>query len=93
MTIGRDARRAERASLVESVLGQSHASAGLDLLELTEYAWHDCYGDITPPDDVILDILICSRGDLATLIRAAKMAVRDWRDLRLWAETVRNDQE
>jgi hypothetical protein len=75
------------------VLGQSQASAGLDLLELTEYAWHDCYGEITPPDDVILNILICSRGDLATMIRAAKTAVRDWRDLHLWAETVRKDQE
>jgi hypothetical protein len=66
---------------VESVLGKSAASAGLDLLELTEYAWHDCYGEIAPPDDVILNILICSRGDLATMIHAAKAALRDWRDL------------
>jgi hypothetical protein len=93
LAIGKDARRAERAALMESVLGQSQASAGLDLLELTEYTWHDCYAEITPPDDVILNILICSRGDLATMIRAAKMAVRDWRDLHLWAETVRKDQE
>jgi hypothetical protein len=50
--------------MVESVLGSSQASAGLDLLELTEYAWHDCYREITPPDDVILNILICSRGEL-----------------------------
>lgn len=72
MAIGREARRAERASLVESVLGQSQASAGLDLLELIEYAWHDCYQEITPPDDVILNILICSRGDLATMIHACQ---------------------
>lgn len=93
MAIGKAARRAERASLVESVLGESQASAGLDLLELTEYAWHDCYGEITPPDDVILNILICSRGDLATMIRAAKLAVRDWRDLYMWAEAVQNEQQ
>ena len=93
MAIGRAARRAERASLVESVLGPSQASAGLDLLELTEYAWHDCYREITPPDDVILNILICSRGDLRTMIRAAMLAVVDWRDLQLWAEAVRNDRE
>ncbi len=74
--------------MVESVLGSAQASAGLDLLELTEYAWHDCYGEITPPDDVILNILICSRGDLGTMIRAAKLAVTDWRDLQLWAEDV-----
>ncbi|HEV2374048.1 MAG TPA: hypothetical protein VGS19_18065 [Streptosporangiaceae bacterium] len=93
MAIGRDARRAERAPLVESVLGKSAASAGLDLLELTEYAWHDCYGEITPPDDVILNILICSRGDLATMVHAAKMAVIDWRDLQLWAQDVRGEQQ
>jgi len=92
VTIGRDARRAERAPLVESVLGSSQASTGLDLLELTEYAWHDCYQEVTPPDDVVLNILICSRGDLATMIRAAKVAVRDSRDLQLWAEAVRNGQ-
>jgi len=92
VAIGRDARRAERAPLVESVLGPSQASAGLDLLELTEYAWHDCYQEVTPPDDVVLNILICSRGDLATMIRAAKVAVLDSRDLHLWAEDVRNGQ-
>jgi hypothetical protein len=93
VAIGRDARRAERAPLVESVLGKSAASAGLDLLELTEYAWHDCYGEITPPDDVILNILICSRGDIATMIHAAKVALRDWRDLYLWAEHVNSEKQ
>jgi hypothetical protein len=63
-----------------------------DLLELTEYAWHDCHGEITPPDDVILNILICSRGDLATMIGAAKLAVLDLRDLHLWAQDVRGEQ-
>jgi hypothetical protein len=86
-------RCAERASLVESVLGQSRASAGLDLLELTEYAWHDCFGEITPADDVILNILICSRGNLATMIHAASVAVRDSRDLHLRAEAVRHEQQ
>ena len=91
MAIGRAARRAERASLVESVLGQSHAQAGLDLLELTEYAWHDCYQEITPPQDVILNILICSRGDLATMVHAALVAVQDRRDLHMWADAVRDE--
>jgi hypothetical protein len=88
LAIGRTARRAERSTLVESVLGKSQAHAGLDLLELTEYAWHDCYAEVTPPDDVVLNILICSRGDLATMVRAARLAVEDWRDLQLWAERV-----
>ncbi len=93
MTIGRDARRAERAPLVEEVIGKPFASAGLDLLELVELAWHDCYGEITPPDDVVLNILTCSQGDLATMIRAASIAVSDWRDLHLWAASLRNDQQ
>jgi hypothetical protein len=71
------------------VLGESLAPAGLDLLELAEYAWHDCYGEIAPPDEVILNILTCSGGDLATMIRAARLAVVDSRDLQLWAERVR----
>lgn len=90
MAVGRAERRAERSSLVESVLGESQASAGLDLLELVEYAWHDCYGEITPPDDVILNILICSRGMLSEMIGAAKLAIVDCRDLRLWAARVRS---
>jgi len=93
LTVGRAARRAERSSLVKSVLGQSQTSAGLDLLELTEYAWHDCYGEITPPDDVILNILICSRGKLPEMIHAAKLAIDDWRDLQLWADQVQSEGE
>jgi hypothetical protein len=88
LAIGRAARRLERSALVESVFGKSLAPAGLDLLELAEYAWHDCYGEITPPDEVILNILICSEGNLATMVHAAKLAVEDWRDLQLWAESV-----
>lgn len=88
MAIGRAARGGERSALVESVLGRSQASAGLDLLELTEYTWYDCYGEIAPHDEVILNILTCSEGDLATLVRAARLAVEDSRDLQLWAERV-----
>jgi hypothetical protein len=93
LAVGRAARRAERSSLVESALGESQASAGLDLLELVEYAWHDCYGEITPSDDVILNILICSRGKLSEMVRAAKLAVVDWRDLQLWAERGQSEGE
>jgi hypothetical protein len=39
---------------------QAAGTPGLDLLELTEYAWHNCYEEITPPDQVIRNILICS---------------------------------
>ena len=78
---------------MESVLGPSQASAGLDLLELAEYAWHDCYQEITPPDDVILNILICSRGNLAAMIHAAKVAIVDSRDLHMWAEAIQDERQ
>src|SRR5215472_4928984 len=76
--VGRYAHRAERSSLVESVLGKSQASGDLDLLELTEYAWHDCHGEITPSDEVILNILICSQGVALRMIHAATVAIVDW---------------
>jgi len=92
MVIGRAARRAARAPQVEAVLGKFQASAALDVLELTEFAWHDCYQEISPPDSVIDDILVCSRGELAGLARAARLAVEDYRDLRLAADAIRAGQ-
>ncbi len=89
VTIGRSARRASRVARVSEDFPGKAANVVLDLLELTELAWHDCYGDVTPPDEVIADILTCANGDLATLIQAAKVAVEDTRDLTLWAEQVR----
>jgi len=43
---------------------------------------------ITPPDDVVDDILICSRGDLAQMIRVTRLAVEDSRDLRVAADAL-----
>jgi hypothetical protein len=68
--------------------GRTHPAA-LDLLELAEFARDDCYAEITPPDDVIDDILICSRGDLAQMIRVTRLAVEDSRDLRMAADALR----
>jgi hypothetical protein len=89
MAVSRAERRDERRERVASRFGEAYADAALDLLELTELAWHDCYGEISPSEDVVDDILICSRSELAGLIRAARLAVTDWRDLKLWAETER----
>jgi len=61
----------------------------LDLVEVMEYAWHDCYSEITPPDEVIEDLLVCSEGSIETLIRAVHLGITDWRDLRMWADSVR----
>jgi hypothetical protein len=65
------------------------ASAVLDVLELTELAWHDCYGEVTPPDDVVDDIFVCARRDLAAFVAAARLAVTDFRDLRVKADSIR----
>ena len=69
-----------------AAVGQSEADAALDLLELVELAWHDCYREITPPEEVIDEILLLSRGELSRLISAAHLAVNDWRDTRVPAD-------
>jgi len=86
MAVGRAARRAERSTRVESEFGAERAAAALDLLELTEFAWHDCHGEVTPPDAVIDDVLALAGGDLAQLVHACRLAVEDARDLRVAAE-------
>ena len=84
MAVGRGQRREARRPRVAEVFG-GDVEPALDLLELLEVAWHDVYGEITPPDDVVDDVLVVSDGDLARLIRAAHTALVDRRDLRLLA--------
>ena len=73
-------------------LGDGDAEAALDLIELMELAWHDVYGDITPPDGVVDDMLVMSDGRLDGLVVAARLAVTDWRDLRVAADARRSGQ-
>ena len=63
----------------------------LDLLHLTDMAWHDCYGpqDLEVPLAVLDDVLLLAGGDLATLVSAARAAVIDFRDVRLAADARR----
>lgn len=91
MAVSRAERRAQRRERVVARFGADQAEVALDVLELAELAWHDCYGEITPPEDVVDDLLVCSRGEIAGLVRAARVAVADWRDLRLWAQSERED--
>ena len=88
MAVGRAERRAERRTKV-AVLFADRTDRALDLLELVEMAWHDAYGEITPSEDVIDDVLILSEGNLRLLIRWARLAVEDWRDVRVEADKVR----
>lgn len=65
------------------------ADAALDAFELLELAWHDCYGESSPPEEVIEDVWLVADGDLARLVSAAHLAVTDFRDLRLNADSLR----
>lgn len=65
------------------------APAALDLLELLALAWHDVHGDLAPPADVVEDGWRVAGGDLGRLVGAARLAVTDWRDLRVAADRVR----
>jgi hypothetical protein len=91
VAVGRAARRAAREPAVTGSFGASSAAA-LDLLELAEFAWHDCYGEVTPPDSVMEDILVVAEGDLGSLIQAARLAVEDYRDLRVNADKIRQGE-
>ncbi len=84
----RASRREDRRPRVQALFGDA-AIAALDMLELTELAWHDCYGEVCPPDAVVEDILTVSEGRLDLLASAARLAVEDFRDLRLQADDLR----
>jgi len=88
MVDSRASRRAAREDRADREFGSS-AQIALDLLELTEFAWHDCYGDTSPPDSVVDDIFVVAGGRLDHLIAAARLAVEDFRDLRVNADSVR----
>lgn len=91
MAIGRAARRESRRARAVAVFGEQHASAVLDLVELVELAWHDCYGEVAPPDGIIDDMFLLSEGSVERLIAAAHLGVTDPRDLAVAAGDLRRD--
>lgn len=88
MVIGRDARMASLRPRLAGAFESDQIERVIEVLVLTELAWHDCYGESSPPPEVMEDILTVAGGDLGRLIRAAHMAVIDRRDLRVWAESL-----
>ena len=90
MVQSRAERRKSRESRVAKAFGLGGANAALDVFELLEFAWHDCYGDVSPPDDVIEDVIVASQGDLGALPSVALLALTDPRDLRVAADSVRS---
>lgn len=90
MAISRAERRREREPQIIAVFGDEQSHVALDLLDVFELAWHDCYGAVTPPEGVLEDMLIVSGGTIEGLVQAALLAVTDWRDLKVAAELQRN---
>lgn len=86
--MSRAERRESRRERARESFGDD-VDAALDVLELLEYAWHDCYGEITPPEDVIDDVFVLGSGDLAAFVAAARLALIDRRDTRLAADARR----
>jgi hypothetical protein len=91
MAIGSDQRRQARGPLIETLFPSRDVEAALDLLHLTDMAWHDCFGprELEIPPQVLDDVLVLALGDLASLIPVARAAVLDFRDVRLAADRER----
>ena len=86
MTVGRHERFEELRPRLVALFGEGEVLPSVfAVLTLMEMAWHDCYGEVTPPAAVIDDVLHCCGGTLAGLVDAAELAVIDRRDLRLRA--------
>jgi hypothetical protein len=91
VAIGRSERFEERKPRVVAVFGDNAETlrAVAYAFDLMEMAWHDCYAEVTPPEEVVDNILLCSGGTLGGLIDAAHLAVIDRRDLSVWASDIR----
>jgi hypothetical protein len=92
MAVGRAERFEERKPRVTAVFGDDDATiqAVSHVFALMEMAWHDCYAEVTPSEEIVDDVLLCSGGTLDGLINAAHLAVIDQRDLSLWAADIRS---
>ncbi|WP_143264107.1 hypothetical protein [Amycolatopsis kentuckyensis] len=91
MAVSSEQRRRARADRVEAQFSSGDVEAVLDLLQLADMAWHDCYGprEVEVPELVLEDVLLLAEGDLARLIRICRAAVLDFRDVRVAAGSER----
>ena len=88
MAIGREARRDEQRGRVQEEF-PGEVAVVMQVLDLLDLAWHDCFGEVAPPQQVIDDLFVAAEGDLRLLIDSAHLAISDWRDLRLRADVIR----
>ena len=88
MAIGREARRLGQLPRIRAEF-PNHGDAIVQIIDLFELAWHDTFGDIEAPEAVMDDIFVLAAGDLVGFVGAARLAVQDWRDLRVAADRLR----
>ncbi len=88
--ISREERRAARVPRVAAMFEAATIEPVLDLLETMEIAWHDIYGETSPPEPIIDDVLELSDGELSSLIRWVRLALADRRDLKVAVERKRS---
>ncbi len=62
MAIGRAERFDERKPRVIAAFGSDDETlrAVAHVFELMEMAWHDCYGEVTPAEEIVDEVLLCS---------------------------------
>jgi hypothetical protein len=89
MAVSRAERRTEREPRFLSVFGAELTPRALDLLEIVELAWHDCYREVSPSETLVDDMLLLSEGSIEGLVAAAYLALQDWRDLKMAAAAQR----
>ena len=91
MAVGRAERFKERKPRVIATFGADKETIRrvARVFELMEMAWHDCYAELSPSEEIVDDVLLCSGGTFGGLIDAAHLAVVDRRDLAVWASEIR----
>jgi hypothetical protein len=94
VAVGSEERFNAIRSRVVAIFGADDATVErvARVIRLLELAWHDACGEISPPDEVLDDVLTCSQGTIEGLVDAVSEAVTDWRDLRVAADAQRNPQ-
>jgi len=92
VAVGSEERFNAIRSRVVTIFGADDATVErvARVIRLLELAWHDVYGELSPPDEVVDDVLMCSEGTIEGLVDSVSGAVTDWRDLRVAADAQRN---
>jgi hypothetical protein len=89
VAVGRDQRRAARRTQLRATFDEASIDPALDVLDLMDLAWHDCFDEVAPPAGVLDDVLVLSDGEVEAPVRHALAAIVDYRDVRIAADEKR----